>query len=42
MGKIDYFTAEQMYAGINELTRLGLRFEADHDILQVMVLGAWT
>ena len=38
---IDYYTHEQMYAGINELVRFGLGFEADHDNLRIMLTGAY-
>ena len=38
---IEYFTHEQMYAGINELVRHGLGFEADHDNLCIMLTGAF-
>ena len=38
---INYYTHEQMYAGINELVRFGLGFEADHDNLSIMLTGAY-
>jgi hypothetical protein len=41
MMTITFYTHEQLYAGINELVRFGLGFEADHDELVIKLTGAY-
>ena len=38
---IIYYTHEQMYAGINELVRIGLGFTANHDDLTIELSGSY-